>query len=104
MLDAHHVLNAKVIHDEAKLDWMPLVFPKSRSRVSFVVSLLFQLLVEEIIGQNARLGQPIATTANFKVDPLMSSFPASLYSKINSSGMSVILIRMYSGSSIGVSR
>ncbi len=68
MLNAH-VLNAKVIHDEAKLDWMPLVFPKSRSRVGFVVSFLFQLLAEEIIGQNARLGQPIATTANFNLDP-----------------------------------
>jgi hypothetical protein len=68
MLDAH-ILNAKVIHDEAKLDRTPLVFPKSRSRGGFVVPLLFQSLAEEIIGQNARLGQPIATTANFKVDP-----------------------------------
>jgi hypothetical protein len=68
MLNAH-VLNAKVIHNEAKLDRKPLVFPKSRSRVGFVVSFLFQLLAEEIIGQNAHLGQPIATTANFNLDP-----------------------------------
>ena len=25
------VLNAKVVNDEAKLDWTPLVMPKSRS-------------------------------------------------------------------------
>ncbi len=68
MLNAH-VLNAKVIHNDAKLDRTLLLFPKSRSRVGFVVSLLFQSLAEEIIGQNAHLGQPIATTANFKVDP-----------------------------------
>jgi hypothetical protein len=40
MLNAH-ILNAKVIHDEAKMDWTPLVFPKSRSRVDFVVAFLF---------------------------------------------------------------
>ncbi len=73
MLDAH-ILNAKVIHDEAKLDWTPLVFLKSRSRVGFEVSLLFQSIAEEIIGQNARLGQPIATTVNFKVDPPIDVF------------------------------
>jgi hypothetical protein len=26
-----NVLNTKVVNDEAKLDWMPLVLPKSRS-------------------------------------------------------------------------
>jgi len=76
MLNAH-ILNAKVIYDEAKLDRMPLVSPKSRSRVDFVVALFFQSPAEEIIGQNASLGQPIAATTNFKVDlPILVFLPS----------------------------
>jgi hypothetical protein len=39
-----HILNAKVIHDEAKLDRTPLV------GVGFIVALFFQSTVEKIIG------------------------------------------------------
>ncbi len=49
MLNAH-ILNTKVIHDEAKLDRTPLVSPKTRSRVGFVVALFFQSTAEEIAG------------------------------------------------------
>jgi hypothetical protein len=45
-----HILNAKVIHDEEKLDWPPLVSPKTRSGVGFVVALFFQLTAEKIVG------------------------------------------------------
>jgi hypothetical protein len=45
-----HILNTKVIHNEAKLDWRPLVSPKTRSGVSFVVALFFQSTAEEIAG------------------------------------------------------
>ncbi len=44
-----HILNTKVIHDEAKLD-PPLVSPKTRSGVGFVVALFFQSTAEEIVG------------------------------------------------------
>ncbi len=49
MLNAH-ILNTKVIHDEAKLDWTPLVFPKTRGGVGFIVALFFQSTAEEIVG------------------------------------------------------
>ena len=62
------VLNAKVLDNEAKLYRTPLVSPKSRSRVGFIVALLFQSTVEEVNGQSASLGRPIAATANFKLD------------------------------------
>jgi hypothetical protein len=105
MLDAH-VLNAKVIHNEAKLDRTTLVLLKSRSRVDFVVSLLFQSLAEEIIGQNARLGQPIATTANLKLDPPIDVILPSKPILQNKLFWNVcdFKIPMYSGSSIGMSR
>jgi hypothetical protein len=45
-----HILNTKAIHDEAKLDWMPLVSPKTWSGVGFIVALFFQLTAEEIAG------------------------------------------------------
>jgi hypothetical protein len=45
-----HILNTKVIHDEAKLDQTPLVSPKTRSGVGFIVALFFQLTAEEIVG------------------------------------------------------
>ena len=44
-----HILNTKVIHDEAKLD-PPLVSPKTRSGVGFIVALFFQSTTEEIVG------------------------------------------------------
>ena len=49
MLNAH-ILNTKVIHDETKLDQTPLVSPKTRSGVGFVVALFFQSTTEEIVG------------------------------------------------------
>jgi len=45
-----HILNAKVIHDEAKLDRTPLVSPKTRSGVGFIVALFFQSTAEKIVG------------------------------------------------------
>ncbi len=40
MLNAH-ILNAEVINDETKLDRTPLVSPKARSGVGFVVAFFF---------------------------------------------------------------
>ena len=45
-----HILNTKVIHNEAKLDRTPLVSPKTRSGVGFIVALFFQSTAEEIVG------------------------------------------------------
>jgi len=72
-----HILYAKVIHDEAKLDQTPIVSPKARSGVGFVVALFFQLTREKIVSENASLGQPIAASPNFKVDPPILVFLSS---------------------------
>ena len=68
MLNAH-ILNAKVINDETKLDRTPLVSPKAWCQVGFVVAFFFQSTAEEIVGYDARLGQSITASTNFKVDP-----------------------------------
>jgi hypothetical protein len=49
MLNAH-VLNPEVVNDETKLDRTPLVSPKTRRGVGFVVALFFQSTAEEIVG------------------------------------------------------
>jgi hypothetical protein len=36
-----HVFNAKIVKDEAKLYWLPLMFPKAWCCSSFGVALLF---------------------------------------------------------------
>ncbi len=76
MLNAH-ILYAKVIHDEAKLDRTSLVSPEARSGVGFVVALFFQSTTENIVSENASLGQPIAASLNVKVDPPILVFLSS---------------------------
>ena len=71
------VLNAKVVKDEAKLDRTPRVSPKTRSGVGLVVAFFFESTTEEVIDQNASLGQPIAAPVNFKVDPPIDVFRPS---------------------------
>ncbi len=44
------ILNSKVMNDETTLDRKPLVSPKTRRGVGFVVALFFQSTVEEIVG------------------------------------------------------
>jgi hypothetical protein len=100
-----HILNTKVIHDEAKLDRTPLVSPKARSGVGFILALFFQSTAEKIVSENASLGQPIAASPNFKVDPPILVFLSSKPVLQNKLFWNVCdLIRTYSGSSIGVSR
>jgi hypothetical protein len=36
-----HIFNAKIIDDEAKLNWPPFVFPKAWCGSGFVVALFF---------------------------------------------------------------
>ena len=45
--------------------------------MGLVVAFLFQSTAEEVIGQNASLGQPIASPTNFKVDPPIDVFHPS---------------------------
>ena len=45
--------------------------------MGLVVAFFFQSTVEEVIGQNASLGQPIAAPGNFKIDPPIDVFHPS---------------------------
>jgi len=92
-----NIFYSKVINNEAELDGTPFVAPEARGGFHLIVTFNKKAGSEKIIGQDAGLGQTIATLANFEV-------PASLYSSMNSAGISAILMRTYSGSGIGVSR
>jgi hypothetical protein len=100
-----NIFYAKVINNEAELDEMPFVAPETRGGFHFIVVFSKEVRLEEIVGQDASLGKAIAALANFEVDPTVTvSVPASLYSSMNSAGMSEILMQTYSESGIGMSR
>ncbi len=64
-----NVFDTKVIHDEAKLEWMPFVAPKSQHGSSFVEALSNEARLEKVIGKDASLGKSVTALENFKVDP-----------------------------------
>ncbi len=66
------VFDTKVIHNEAKLEWMPLMVPKSRHGNSFVEALSNKAQLEKVIGKDASLGKSVTALLNFKVDPAIS--------------------------------
>ncbi len=55
VLDAH-IFNAEIIDNEAKLNWVPFVFPKAWYGSSFVVALCFEMFTKEVVGQYTSLG------------------------------------------------
>jgi hypothetical protein len=67
-----NVFDPKVIHDEAKLEWLPFMVPKSWHGSSFVEALSNEAQLEKIIGKEAILGKSVTSLANFKVDPAVS--------------------------------
>jgi hypothetical protein len=64
-----NVFDTKVVQDEAELEWMPFVVPKSRRGSSFVEALSNEVQSEKDIGKDASLGMSVTALANFKVDP-----------------------------------
>ncbi len=64
-----NVFNTKVIHDEAKLEWTPLMAPKSWRGSSLVEALSNKVQSEKVIGKDASLGKSVTALANSKVDP-----------------------------------
>ncbi len=78
--------------------------PEAWGGVSLIISLNKKAGLEEIVGKNPGLGKAIIALANLKVDLLIMIVTLKLYSSMNSSRMSAILMRTYSGSGIGVLR
>ena len=64
-----NVFDTKIIHNEAKLELMPFMAPKSWHGSSFVEALSNKVQSEKVIGQDANLGKSVTALANFKVDP-----------------------------------
>jgi hypothetical protein len=64
-----NVFDTKVIHNEAELEWMPFMAPKTQSGSSFVEALSSEAQSEKVIGKDASLGKSVTALANFKVDP-----------------------------------
>ena len=62
-----NILNTKIVYKEEKLDWPTFVTPQSCDGGSFVVLLCFEAFAEEVISQDARLWQAVASTAYFKL-------------------------------------
>jgi len=66
------IFHTKVIHNEAKLEWMPFVAPKSWHESSFVEALSNKARSEKVVGKDASLGKSVTALADFKVDPAVS--------------------------------
>jgi len=63
-----NIFYSKVINNEEELDGTPFVVPEARGGFHFIVTFNKKVGSEKIIGQDAGLGQTIATLANFEVD------------------------------------
>ena len=104
MLNAH-ILNSKVINDETKLDRMHLCLQRPGVEWASQQPSSSNRPRRRLLARIPALGNPQQPWRISKqIHPFLSSIPASPYSKKNSSGMSVILIRTCSGSFIGVLR
>ena len=64
-----HILYAKVVDKEAKLNGAPFVAPKARSGGRLEVSCFVEAFAKEVISQTSALGQAIATFNSFEEYP-----------------------------------
>jgi hypothetical protein len=59
----------EIVDDEAENDTLPDVTPEARSVLALVVALFGQSLFEELVGNDAGLGEAVHSFSNFNVDP-----------------------------------
>ena len=64
-----HILDAKVVDKEEKLNEVPFVVPKARSGCRLEVSCFVEALTKEVISQSSDLGKAIAAFNDLKKDP-----------------------------------
>jgi hypothetical protein len=60
---------SKIIDDEAENDAAPDVMPEARSVLALVVTLFGKSLLEDLVGNDAGLGEAVHSFPNFDVDP-----------------------------------
>ena len=66
------ILHNEVVHKEAKFNRPPFVTPQSWNCGQLVVPLCLKAFAEEVISQDARLWQAVASAEDFEVDPAIS--------------------------------
>jgi hypothetical protein len=59
----------EIVDDEAENNTSPDVTPEARSVLALVVTLFGQSLFEELVGNDAGLGEAVYAFSNFIVDP-----------------------------------
>ena len=99
-----HIFNAKVVDDEHERNGSPLVSPQARSEGALVVPAELEALGEEVVGKFAGLFETVDPLWISKYTHPLYAYSVSVYSSMNSVGMSVSLMRTYSGRSMGVPR
>ena len=100
-----HILYPKVIHYQCELHRPPFVFPKSWYQFALVISSLVEPFSRSSLASNPDCGRPyIPRLATMCTDPFGIAVSLKLYSKMISSGMSMMFIQMYSGRLSGVMR
>jgi len=61
--------NTEIVDDEAENNTLPDVTPEARGVLALVVALCGQLLFEELVGDDAGLGEAVHSFLNFNVHP-----------------------------------
>ena len=64
-----YVFNTKVVGDEAEEDRAPFVAPNTRSGCTLAVYVLGWAFFEELVDEDARLGEDVDTTVDSEIDP-----------------------------------
>ena len=101
------IFNTKVINEQEKHNGSPLVAPQARSGGALVVAMLIETFFEDNVGQGPRLWETIDAVADLKVNPAIGVdvvLEAVFVDKFCWGGMSIRLMRTYSGRSRGVWR
>ena len=65
-------LDAKVVNNDDKLEWAPLVAQEARGDGGFIVAMFFKAHAKEIIGKFSRLGKAIEAFTDLKIDPTIT--------------------------------
>ena len=95
----------KIVNNEAENYPMPDVTPEARSVLALVVTPFGQSLFEELVGNDAGLGEAVHAFSNFDIDPsvVIDQVPEIVFDD-DLIRDDLELEAMYSGSAIGVLR
>ena len=96
MLDAL-ALHSKIINYQAEHDGAPHVAVEARGELTFIVAVLAESLLEELVGQDACFRKSIHAHIDFEEDILVVEYIAQVVFLMISSGRISLFIFMYLG-------